>query len=468
MIGRNAMALVATQLVTKALNLAVAVLLVRWLGAEELGRYAYVLAFCFPFGALADFGVGTLCIREASAHPERAGEIVATARRLAGRLSLAAVLVMMVVAVAIAHESDVLAAIALAGLASVLSALTLPYVVLLTAREQMRRLSLHRMVGAVMGGLVTLAVLLAGGGLVALLGGALGVSALMLAVARALAGPARAERGALEAGGVVAMARTALPFGLLMTGFALYYRIDMVMIEWMIGPREVGFYAAAYRFLDVVIVLAASLSGPLFPRLSAVARARPQEARRLLEDAWRPLLALGLPLSIGACALAGPLVTTLFGVAFADSAPLLRVLICGTLPLFWSNLAGHALIAAHRVWPLVAVYAASAAVNVGLNLLLIPRYGAAGAAVATLVCEWLNLAVMIVLVRGGYGMSFTAAGLWRYAGAAAVMLTAVWAAQAAGVFAAVVAGAATYVGALWALGYLGSPDHVATKRLLAQ
>ena len=467
MIGRNAMALVASQVVTKALNLAVAVVLVRWLGAEELGRYAYVLAFCFPFGALADFGVATLCIREASVHRERAGAIVSTARRLAGGLSLAAVLVMCVVAVATGHESRMLAAIALAGFASLLSAFTLPYLVLLTAREQMRRLSLHRVAGAVAGSVVTLAVLLAGGGLVALLAAALAVSALMLAVARALAGPARAERSA-AAGGVAAMARQALPFGLLMTGFALYYRVDMVMIEWMMGPREVGLYAAAYRFLDVVIVLAASLSGPLFPRLSAVARARPQEARRLLEDAWRPLLVLGLPLSLGAFALAAPLVTALFGAAFAESAPLLRVLIWGTLPLFWANLAGHALIAAHRVWPLVAVYAASAAVNVALNGLLIPRYGATGAAVATLACEWLNLAVVIALVRGGFGVSFTAAGLWRYAGAAALMLTAVWAAQGAGVLAAIVAGAATYAAALWALGYLGSPDHVATKRLLAQ
>jgi O-antigen/teichoic acid export membrane protein len=264
------------------------------------------------------------------------------------------------------------------------------------------------------------------------------------------------------------MARQALPFGLMMTGFALYYRIDMVMLEWMTGPRTVGLYAAAYRFLDVVIVLTASLTGPLFPRLSAVARARPQEARRLLEDAWRPLFALGLPLSLGACALATRLVTVLFGNDFAESAPLLRVLIWGTLPLFWVSVANHALIAADRVWPLVAVYAGSASLNVIANLILIPRFGATGAAVATLACEWLNLVAVVVLVRGGFGASFSATGLWRYGGAAALRLAGVWALQGAGLLAAIVAGAALYAGALWALGYLGSADHVAMKRLLAQ
>src|SRR2546430_14737822 len=73
-----------------------------------------------------------------------------------------------------------------------------------------------------------------------------------------------------------------------MAGFALYYRVDMVMLEWLAGPGELGRYAAAYRFLDAIIALAASLGGPLFPRLSSVAVSAPGEARRLLEAGRRP------------------------------------------------------------------------------------------------------------------------------------------------------------------------------------
>ena len=65
-----------------------------------------------------------------------------------------------------------------------------------------------------------------------------------------------------------ALLKRAVPFGLLMAGFALYYRVDMVMLEWLAGPGELGRYAAAYRFLDTIIALAASLGGPLFPRLA--------------------------------------------------------------------------------------------------------------------------------------------------------------------------------------------------------
>ena len=464
---RNAGALVTSQLVTKALNIAVSVVLVRWLGAYELGRYAYVLAFCFPFGAVADFGLATLAIREVSRDRGREAVVVATLRRLTAALAGLSMAAMLALAAFIERDTTVFAGIALAGLSSVISALTTPSLVVLTAREEMHWLSLYRVTASAIGSLLTLVVLLAGGRLVQLLLAAVVTGVLLLGFARALAGRV-APPASLPAGAIWSMLRQAVPFGFLMMGFALYYRIDMVLLDWLTGPRQVGLYAAAYRFLDTIIVLAASLCGPLFPRFSHLAATRPEEARRLLEDAWRPLLALGLPLSLGATLLSGPLTRALFGEEFVESAGLLRVLIWGTLPLFWVNAAGHALIAFDRVWPLVAVYGASALVNIVGNLVLIPRLGPLGAALATLVCEWFNLALVLGLLRSTFGMSFSTAGLWRYPLAAGVMGLAVWLVRGYGLAAEIATGALVYGGALLALGYARSADHLAMKRLLAQ
>ena len=89
MIGRNVSALVAAQATTKAINLVISIALARWLGVDELGRYAYVLAFCFPFGALADFGLATLTIRDASRAPAHASRVIAVARRASLTLATA-------------------------------------------------------------------------------------------------------------------------------------------------------------------------------------------------------------------------------------------------------------------------------------------------------------------------------------------------------------------------------------------
>src|SRR2546430_7514557 len=119
-----------------------------------------------------------------------------------------------------------------------------------------------------------------------------------------------------------------------MAGFALYYRVDMVMLEWLAGPGELGRYAAAYRFLDAIIALAASLGGPLFPRLSSVALSAPGEVRRLLEAGGRPLPPLGLAPILRPVVLAGALVAPPFGPAVAGAAPLPRPFLPGHLRPF--------------------------------------------------------------------------------------------------------------------------------------
>jgi len=147
-IGRNISALVTAQVATKAINLLVSVALVRWLGVHELGRYAYVLAFCFPFGALADFGLATLAIRDASRGPAQAPRVIAVVRRTALTLATAASAAMVGLALLLGHDTAIVAAIALGGLASVVSAVTMPSLVLLTAQERMDRLALQRVTGA--------------------------------------------------------------------------------------------------------------------------------------------------------------------------------------------------------------------------------------------------------------------------------------------------------------------------------
>src|SRR5207247_999172 len=219
-IGRNVSALVAAQVATKAINLLVSVALVRWLGVHELGRYAYVLAFCFPFGALADFGLATLAIRDASRAPAQTPRVIAVVRRAALTLAVASSAAMVGLALLLGHDAAIVAAIGIGGLASVVSARTMPSLVLLTARERMGRLSLHRVTGSVLSSAITVGVLAAGGGVGALLAGSLAAGTLMWLVARALAGSA-GPAPAVPAGAGVALLRRAVPFGLLMAGFAL-------------------------------------------------------------------------------------------------------------------------------------------------------------------------------------------------------------------------------------------------------
>lgn len=463
----NVTTLVSAQVAVKLVNIAISIAVVRYLGAQELGRYAYVLAFAYPFGVLADFGLATFAIREISRDRARELEVVAILRYALLLLAGLGWLALVGLATVIQHDPTTLACLVLAGLSNLLSAATTPSLVLLTAREDLHLLSLQRVAASTLGAIATMTVLLWGGASLALLMAATAVNGAILAFTCVLVGNTP-SLPTVQRSAVSAMVRQAIPFGLLMLGFSLYYRVDMVMLHWLRDAREVGLYSAAYRFLDAVMLLAASIGGPFYPRLSNMVGRDSNGVRDLLEGTWKPLLALGLPIWLGTFFVAEPLTRTLFGDEFADARIILIILICGSLPLLWINIPNHALIAANLVWQLAGIYGLSVLVNVAFNLLLIPLFGAAGAGIATVVCEWLNLVLVIRLMRREFGFSLSREGLWRYLVAAVVMAVVLWAGRDLTLILEILLGTLAYVASLLLVGYLRSADLLAVKRLLAQ
>lgn len=464
---RNITALVSAQVVVKVINFAVSIAVVRYLGAQELGRYAYILAFAYPFGVLADFGIATFTTREICRDPTRKEQMMAQLTSVLLVLSGISLCAMLGVAILARHDPVTLAGLALAGLSMLLSAATTPSLVALTAREDLHTLSLHRVVASGVGAAVTFGVLLWGGATLELLGTAAAVNAVMLLLARALAGEYWVM-SAIRLTDIQSMIRQVIPFGLLMLGFSLYYRMDMIMLHWLRDSEEVGIYSAAYRFLDAIILLTASLSASLFPRLSNMAARDRLGIRSMLEDTWKPMLALGLPLTLGTLFVATPLSLTLFGPEFRLTGSVLQVLIWGSIPLLLITIPNHALLAAEFVLPLAAVYGASVVINFIANMLLIPSMGPMGAAVATLLCEWLNLTLVFRLIHRRFGVRLSGEGLWRYLLATAGMGIVLWVVPGADWLGQVVLGVLTYAAGLVVLGYLKSNDLLAVKRLMTQ
>jgi O-antigen/teichoic acid export membrane protein len=460
----NVTALVAAQAIVKLINVVVSIALVRYLGPQELGRYSYVLAFAYPFGALADFGLAAHAIREISRDQTRATDVLAALQRSLLLLAGLGWVAMLALAAAMGHDASMLLCLAVAGFASLVSVFLSPVLVSLTAREDLHLVSLYQVANSLVGSAATVAVLLWGGTTLALLAAAVLVNVVMLAGMYGAVGrpPAAA---AVPAAAVRAMVRSALPFGLLLLGFALYYRVDMLMLQWFRGTEEVGQYAAAYRFLDVLVPLAAAIGRPFYPRFSHLAGRDPDAVRTLLDSTWRPLFGFGLAVAVGTYCVAGPLTRLVFGDAFVAAAPLLEILIWGSVPLLLVNIPMQALNAANLVLPLAGVYGIGLAVNVAANVVLIPAWGAEGAALATVGCEWVVLVLVAGMVRKTFALSLSCAGLWRYGASAIMMAAALWAIHGSGLAVQLVVGAAVYAGSLIGFGYLRSADMRAMRLL---
>jgi O-antigen/teichoic acid export membrane protein len=173
--------------------------------------------------------------------------------------------------------------------------------------------------------------------------------------------------------------------------------IDVLMLGVMSNPEQVGLYGAAYRVLNQVLATYYLLTQVLYPRFArhAVAdRARMLQGRILL-----PLVGTGILLAAVISVSRRAVMITVFGPRFLAACPLL-ILLAWSIPLdFMTSYLSNAFLAWGMEKKVLLCTGIGAATNVALNLALIPRYGARGAAINTLFSYAVFLAALGVIGR---------------------------------------------------------------------
>jgi O-antigen/teichoic acid export membrane protein len=174
------------------------------------------------------------------------------------------------------------------------------------------------------------------------------------------------------------------PFALAIFLMTIYTRLDFIMIERLLpeGEKEAGIYASAYRLLDAVNMIGLLFAGLLLP----------MSARLLIEKkSIRPLLRLSLQLimcGVISLALASiiyreEIMFLLYKDASIYAAQILGILMLCFIIMSAVYIYGTLLTANNSLRELNRIFAISVALNILFNFLLIPQYGALGAACTT-------------------------------------------------------------------------------------
>lgn len=182
---------------------------------------------------------------------------------------------------------------------------------------------------------------------------------------------------------------------------SIYVNLDSVMLGFLKDETAVGYYAASTRITKSILGVVQSLGTVLLPRISnLVSNHRIEEFHQLANKAFRFMLMLSLPLTVGLIFMAAPLIHLFCGSGFEPS--ILTVQIMAPIILFIS-LSG--IMCWQILFPLDkekwVVYAtlSGAIVNFTLNWILIPSYAQYGAGIATSIAECLVTVVSILLAR---------------------------------------------------------------------
>jgi O-antigen/teichoic acid export membrane protein len=404
-LGQRVAANTTYQLAGKAAVLAIAavsiVVLTRYLGPDDYGRYALALSFMQLFGVLADAGLTTIVVRELSRDRARAHELMANALTLRLVLALATIALAGLVSLLLPYEPDVRTAILIAGVPLLLGSLNSAITAVLQADLRMARAAVADVVGRLAAFAAVLVVVWLDLGFHAAVGAAGVGAAVTLVTTWLLVRKLAPVRMAASAEVWRPLLRTSLPVGLALALNEMYVRADTVIISIYRDFDEVGLYSLAYRVLELTTVLGAAFLTSIFPVIAR--RAREGRLRESVQVAWDVFVIAGAALAACGAAVAPELIRVAGGPDFADAADPLRVLLVAGAIAFVNGVIGYTLIAVDRQRNALWLNATGLLVNVALNLVLVPAYGIVAAAVVTLFSELLVLAGSLWLARRHLG-----------------------------------------------------------------
>lgn len=189
-----------------------------------------------------------------------------------------------------------------------------------------------------------------------------------------------------------------MPF-MLLTIFSIYNRIDTLILPHLRNFTENGYYTAVYKFWDTLAFLPAVVGVSLYPFFAeSLARGAKIQVRQVLETYTRYMIAIAIPLTVGAYLLASKLTVAFYGAAFAPAAPALWLLVAAVSVLF-IYVPVNSVMISQRTKIATIITGCTLVFNLVLNLIFIPKFGFVAAAVITLFSEVIQLVGYTIVVK---------------------------------------------------------------------
>lgn len=170
---------------------------------------------------------------------------------------------------------------------------------------------------------------------------------------------------------------------------SIYVNIDITMLGWMKGDTVVGLYSLPVKLYTILKDIMAAIYIVSIARLAFyIGENRKGEYRELYTKLWSYLVILLIPLSIGISCIATELMTLIGGEEFVESAVALKILMIALIFAIFGGLVTACLnITLGREKENFIATIISAILNFTLNIFFIPTFGYYGAAITTFISE---------------------------------------------------------------------------------
>jgi O-antigen/teichoic acid export membrane protein len=405
---------------TTLANLSSAFLLVlliyagRQLGAEDFGRFNFALALGTVFALATDFGLSEFTKRAVARDPRVASKYLGNV--FVWKLLLSVIVFTLIVVTANLLRSDITTRILayLLGLSALIRTYKLFAQGLMQAFERYKLYALAQITHNTLLFICGVLALYFGAGVVAFAVVFLSVKIVDIAFAYyLLSDRVIASRPRFDFGFLREIQRKALPIGIYAVTIDIYWYVDTILLEILSSDLQVGWYSAGYKLFEALLIFPIIICQAVSPQLSRLFVTDRAEHRNLMRRIFKFAFIISVVVTGCGFFAADDLVKLLYGVDYQPAAIGLRILLTGFLFSFLHFVLHAALISIDKQSTLARMSLIGLLFNVIANLVLIPKYGLTGAAVATVASEFLIFVFGYNFLKRAYGDIGVISLLWR-------------------------------------------------------
>ena len=368
------------------LSFFIGVWVVRYLGPENYGVLSYALAFAGIFSFIAGLGVDNILNRELVKFPEKRDELMGTAFRLkliGGFIAFA----ITVISVFIINPSTLIKFLVMVySFTFIFQSLNIVST-FFQSRVEAKKNVRAQVLSSSLTSILKIIMILSGLGVIWIMI-AYTLDSLWLVIILLIS----YRRSSLKfrkwkfSGETARQILSSSWLMMLTTASVLVYmKIDQVIIRQLLDERAVGLYSAAIKLSEIWYFIPGIICVSLFPAIINSKKTNQELYYSRLKRLYILVLVLSLIIAIIVSALAKPIIYLLFGVDYLESISVLRIYAWSTIGFFLGMVSSYYLLAENymKIYFFSSFFVA--VLNIVLNVLLIPKFGINGAAIATVV-----------------------------------------------------------------------------------
>lgn len=178
--------------------------------------------------------------------------------------------------------------------------------------------------------------------------------------------------------------KTTWPFAVINLIGSIMANTDIYMLGIWKNPSEIGLYASVQRIQSFIIIIPSMIATASFPIMSKLANIDDFKFRQTLEKTMILLMAICIPIIFGGIILASQIVPFVFGAEYIKAVPIFQIFMITMIASFPLVLLSNSIFAYNKQKNVTNVYILGVIINIIINIILIPKFGGLGSAIATL------------------------------------------------------------------------------------